>query len=323
MKKFLLLVSILLCLYGQSSAQEPAPTPFPENWQTMVAEQEFSVEVPIELEVSEDKKNKAFLYSGKLNDTYFFILSEKRSEADGTKIGLKYFRNSHASGERVSFGTSDGEKFVLGDDEGFFQRAIYVEVAERVYLFHTVSENNVDETAKRFLRTLKIRGQTSNLTNDLAPTPPVIDSVPKQILPKRQSDTSTGLGVGSGTGQGSGRGSGQGSGNSASSASRGAIKPNMPPANAVGPTQKVKILTKPRALYTNIARVYGLQGNVTLRVLFLGNGNIGHVTVIGKLPLGLTSTAIDAAKSITFEPARKDGVPYTVAMTIQYGFTIY
>jgi len=309
MKKFFLLVSILFCLYLQGAAQDAAPTPFPENWQTLAPESDFSIEVPIKLEVEKYEEYKAFRYLGKLNESYFFILSEKKSEAFGMPAGLKYIREFQALGTKIAFGNSKGEKFAFKDDEGFFQRAIYIEMADRIYLFHTVSEKSGDEAAKRFLRSLSIRGRISSVSTDLTPEPPTISDEPGKAPPPRLSGGGTGSGVGSGQGSGSG--------------SAADIKPQMPPANAVGVTQKVKILSKPRASYTDIARTYGIQGGVTLRITFLASGTIGAVTPISKLPMGLTNTAITAARSITFEPARRNGVPYTVTVMIQYGFTIY
>lgn len=88
-------------------------------------------------------------------------------------------------------------------------------------------------------------------------------------------------------------------------------------------TCNVKILSKRRASYTETARTNNIQGAVTLRIEFLGSGQIGAITVISGLPDGLTEQAIAAAREIRFQPATKDGIPYTKQMTVQYGFTIY
>jgi TonB family protein len=88
-------------------------------------------------------------------------------------------------------------------------------------------------------------------------------------------------------------------------------------------TCNVKILSKPRANYTDEARQHNTQGNVELRLTFLASGQIGSITPISGLPYGLTEQAIAAARGIKFTPATKDGTPYTKQMTVQYGFTIY
>lgn len=90
-----------------------------------------------------------------------------------------------------------------------------------------------------------------------------------------------------------------------------------------GPTTGVKILSKPRASYTDTARQQGVQGKVVLRVTFQSNGQIGAISAVSGLPGGLTEKAIAAARGITFEPAMKNGSPYSVTRTIEYSFTIY
>ena len=90
-----------------------------------------------------------------------------------------------------------------------------------------------------------------------------------------------------------------------------------------GPTKSVKILSKPRANYTDAARTNAVQGKVVLRVTFSANGTIGAISVINGLPDGLTETAKEAAKGIKFKPAKRGGVPYSVTKPVEYTFTIY
>jgi TonB family protein len=88
-------------------------------------------------------------------------------------------------------------------------------------------------------------------------------------------------------------------------------------------TMPVKIISKPRANYTDAARQNQLQGTVTLRVTFLASGEIGAVSSIEDLPDGLTEQAILAARGIKFEPAKINDIPQTVTKQVQYSFTIY
>jgi TonB family protein len=60
-----------------------------------------------------------------------------------------------------------------------------------------------------------------------------------------------------------------------------------------------------------------------LRATFSKNGTIGAVSVISGLPDGLTEQAIEAVKGIKFEPAMRDGVPYSVTKPVEYTFTIF
>jgi TonB family protein len=133
----------------------------------------------------------------------------------------------------------------------------------------------------------------------------------------------SGRGTGTGSGDGSGSGSGQGDGDGDGRGPGSGTSVGQPPPPPVGVTQKVKILSKPRASYTDAARQNNVQGSVTLRITFLASGQIGGISPVSGLPYGLTEQAIAAARSIRFEPAKRNGVPYTTSVTIQYGFTIY
>lgn len=143
-----------------------------------------------------------------------------------------------------------------------------------------------------------------------------------------------GQGSGYGTGQGSGRGTGNGSGNGSGSGGglgsgngngtgAGDDTGNPPPVLKVGVTQAVKIISKPRPGYTDSARQANIQGTVILRVTFLGSGQIGSISAVKGLGSGLTEQAIAAARRISFEPAKVNGVGQTVTKQVEYTFSIY
>ena len=88
-------------------------------------------------------------------------------------------------------------------------------------------------------------------------------------------------------------------------------------------SQPLKVLSKPKAIYTDTAKDDDLEGTVLLRVTFQANGQIGGISVIKSLPDGLTDAAIDAAKQLKFEPARVNGAPMTVTKSVEYSFTLY
>ncbi len=143
-----------------------------------------------------------------------------------------------------------------------------------------------------------------------------------------------GQGSGNGTGQGSGRGTGNGSGNgSGSGGGLGNGNGNgtgdgdggigAPPPKAVGVTQGIKILSKPRPGYTDSARQANIQGTVILRVTFLASGQVGGISAVKGLGNGLTEQAISAARRIAFEPAKTNGVAQSVTKQIEYTFSIY
>jgi len=146
-------------------------------------------------------------------------------------------------------------------------------------------------------------------------------------------------GPGSGGGQGNGRGGGQGGGNGGGygPGSGGGIGGGNgggigggnggdfgePPPAVAKVSQPLKIISKPRGMYTDAARQNAVQGNVNLRITFLASGQIGGISVVSGLPYGLTESAIAAARKIVFEPQKVNGVPQTIARTFQYSFTIY
>ncbi len=168
---------------------------------------------------------------------------------------------------------------------------------------------------------------------------PYGDPNSKYTLSSDGTGTGGGQGSGIGTGQGSGRGTGQGSGIGSGSGSgvgtgngggTGAgsgvsVKAPPPPPKPVpvGVTEGVKILSRPQPKYTDAARQNQVQGTVTVKVTFNANGSIGSIAPVSGLPYGLTEQAIAAARSIRFEPAKRNGVPYSVAKTVAYTFTIY
>lgn len=126
-----------------------------------------------------------------------------------------------------------------------------------------------------------------------------------------------GMGPGEGPGYGPGEGPGYGPGEGPGSG------PPPPPAAPKGPTVAMKIISKPRATYTDAGRVNNIQGNVTLRITFLASGQIGSISPVSRLPHGLTEQAISAARAIRFEPAKVNGVPQSKTMTVIYSFTMY
>lgn len=96
--------------------------------------------------------------------------------------------------------------------------------------------------------------------------------------------------------------------------------------NAVGPGPNVtplKIISKPRPSYTDIARQTNTSGQVKVAILFSSTGDVRHVLVLEGLPYGLSEEAVKAARQIRFEPATRDGKPVSVVKMVMYGFSIY
>jgi TonB family protein len=140
-----------------------------------------------------------------------------------------------------------------------------------------------------------------------------------------------GTGRDRGQGPGDGRGYGPGSNGGLGGGNNGGLGPGgdgpggigEPPPRRVGVTQALKIISKPRPGYTDPARQNNIQGTVILRVTFLASGQIGSISAVKGLPNGLTEQAIAAARRISFEPAKRDGVGQSITRQVEYTFSIY
>src|SRR5687767_13931967 len=132
----------------------------------------------------------------------------------------------------------------------------------------------------------------------------------------------SGYGTEAGSDSGSGYGSGNGDGNGDGSGSGDRGTRGAPP-EIKRVTSPYRITSKPRASYTDAARTNAVTGSVLLKVTLLASGQVGSITPVRRLPHGLTEQAIAAARLIRFEPKKVNGVPVSVTVTLDYGFTIY
>jgi TonB family protein len=132
-----------------------------------------------------------------------------------------------------------------------------------------------------------------------------------------------GEGGGIGNGRGDGRGNGNGDGEGDGDGGGGNIDKLTVNKKPAEPPTPLKIISKPRANYTDAARQNQVQGKVVLRVTFSANGSIGAISVVSGLGYGLTEQAIAAARNIKFEPAKKNGQASSTTKSIEYSFTIY
>jgi TonB family protein len=136
------------------------------------------------------------------------------------------------------------------------------------------------------------------------------------------SGNGVGLGVGnSGSGAGSGDGVGgvSGVGSGPGGGPAGTPNSSSKPADA----RPLVIVLKQTPLYTEMAKEKMVNGTVRLKVTFSANGTIGSVTPVNSLGYGLTEQAIAAARKIVFVPAKRNGVPFTVAKVVEYNFNLF
>ena len=87
-------------------------------------------------------------------------------------------------------------------------------------------------------------------------------------------------------------------------------------------SKKARITFKPPPTYTQKARMHNISGRVAMTAVLCRSGHVTDIQVVKGLPYGLTESAIEATKGVTFEPAQKDGDAVSQAMQFEYGFNV-
>jgi len=140
----------------------------------------------------------------------------------------------------------------------------------------------------------------------------------------QEADPSTGGGgVGPGRGGNSGNDSSDGGSVKAGEPKSDGMIDYTQPFSASALTQKARIISKPEPLYTEAARKFAVSGTISMRLILMASGEVGGITIIKRLPHGLTQKAIEAAKQTKFEPAMKDGRLVSQYVQMEYNFNIY
>jgi TonB family protein len=242
----------------------------------------------------ENRKESPRFYEGYAENTYFFISSGEDFPAVHYKLLAELAAENEAQAVETKIGNLPARKFSFTDDEDFRQTILAVQGSKRFYIFHTLSETSDNIAAERFFSTLNF--------GDLMP----MRKFPKtEALKPKTKDNGDDL-----------------SSNSDA----------FPVRNDIGAGVREKPLSgnspftftyKPKPAYTELARFFGIKGTVTLRVAFLADGTVGDVTLMKKLPFGLTKSAIKTARGMRFDPEWKNGQPVSVIKTISFGFSLF
>jgi len=74
-------------------------------------------------------------------------------------------------------------------------------------------------------------------------------------------------------------------------------------------TTKVVITAKPEPEFTEEARKHNVEGIVRLRAILSSSGQVRNISILKRLPDGLTEKAIAAAHRSKFRPARTKARP--------------
>lgn len=101
---------------------------------------------------------------------------------------------------------------------------------------------------------------------------------------------------------------------------------SVPPVAGAEPEPGVtplKILSNPRASYTDSARSANVQGSILIAVLLGADGRVHNIMKVKGLGYGLDEQAIKAASRIVFRPKTKNGVAVSTVKLMEYTFSIY
>ncbi len=101
-----------------------------------------------------------------------------------------------------------------------------------------------------------------------------------------------------------------------------AIAPPLPTRHRAAEIPRPNIRALYLPLYTAKAREKKVEGKVVLTALFARDGKLKELSVEQKLGHGLDESALDAARRLTFDPAKLDNQPIDVRAHITYYFTL-
>jgi protein TonB len=137
------------------------------------------------------------------------------------------------------------------------------------------------------------------------------------VLGPPSSGTGSGAGIGNGSGGGVGSGRGPGVGPGAGGGIGGGLY------HVGGGVSAPRTLYAPDPEYSEEARRAKFQGSVLLALIVGPDGNPRDLHIMRSLGLGLDENALDAVRTWRFEPARKDGVPVAVQISVEVNFRLY
>jgi protein TonB len=141
---------------------------------------------------------------------------------------------------------------------------------------------------------------------------------PMSRLPSVPSNgTGSGGGIGGGSGGGVGTGEGPGYGPGHGGGVGGGVF------RVGGGVSAPKAIYQPDPEYSEEARKVKQMGVVVLQLVVGPDGNPRDIQVIRTLGMGLDEKAIEAVKKWRFEPAKKDGKPVAVLVSVQVDFHLY
>ena len=142
-----------------------------------------------------------------------------------------------------------------------------------------------------------------------------------EAVPLPSAPPTNGTGSGGGIGSGSGGGVGAGHGAGLGPGSGGGIGGGV--YKVGGGITAPKPVDTPDPEYTEEARRAKIQGTCILWLIVDAEGHPRDIRVVRGLGYGLDAKALETVKQWRFEPARKDGQPVNVQVSVEVGFRLY
>ncbi len=139
--------------------------------------------------------------------------------------------------------------------------------------------------------------------------------------PLPSAPPSNGIGSGGGIGSGVGGGVGVGHGPGVGTGVGGGIGGGV--FKVGGGISAPQPVSTPDPEYTDAARNAKTQGTCVLWLIVDQQGRPRDIRVVRGLGFGLDAKAIEAVKQWRFEPAKKDGQPVNVQISVEVGFRLY
>ncbi len=280
-----------------------------EKWETFHPPADaFTIETPFDLsQRGENGKDDSRKYYASKGDTYLYVFSEPSHEAHQAATVEEFLKSQN---RHLSVGKTLSSPLHFQDEFDYWHTIVSIDTGTRTFVVQAVSLDEDSTIAERFVSTFKL-GSPGEPNSPVGPPTAPAAAGPLQLLKPDVAGPGSGTGIGSGSGAGFGTGTASGIGTG-----------GVPPPPPMG-SRALRIVTKPRAGYTDFARMYEINGTVVLKVSFLESGQVGVVRTVKGLPFGLSTQATIAAKHIKFEPELKDGQPVSITKQVEYNFSIY
>ena len=294
--------AFILSIAAQENSQE--------KWTKILSpKKDLTLLVPGDFLVdNDDNTYRIYAYQ---NEVRISLSVENTSQAKSRLKRMRTFRYPGTTVEiaRFSLGDFDGDTYSFGnkdDDDGYFSMSIYTASSKAFYTITVSSKVKTNKTLEKFLYSIRLdktpllkQENPVNIDTEqgvsldtLKTSPAVLEALKKPDAKKTKIIYAKKL-------------------------------DDEKKTDPIKYSRPLIVLRKVQASYTDSARQTGVQGSVTLRVVFQADAQIGEIKVLKKLSGGLTDNAVAAARKIKFLPAEIDGKPVDSTKNIVYSFTIY